>query len=163
MRDPRSPIDDTVVTLVFHGSIVALAVVSALGAEDRPPPPTSGISVVVASATVLYVSHVFAALVPRAARAGHLRREHLAAALQHDAPLLLSVIVPVVPLALAATGVVPVARGYQLSIRSTLAMLFVLALTLGRRDGLSWGRSLAAGGSIIVVATAVIVLESMVH
>ena len=163
MRDLRSLIDDTVVTLVFYGSIVALAVASALGAEDRPPRPSSGISVILATATVLYVGHVFAALVPKAARAGRLHKGHLAAALLHDVPLLLSVIVPVAPLALAAAGAVSVARGYQLSVRSTLAMLFVLALTLGRRDGLSWGRSLAAGVSIILIATVVIVLESLVH
>jgi hypothetical protein len=42
-------------------------------------------------------------------------------------------------------------------------MLFGLAVTLGRREGLGWGRALAAGAVIIAVTTVVIWLESLVH
>ncbi len=45
----------------------------------------------------------------------------------------------------------------------TLAMLFVLAVMLSRRNGLAWGRALAAGGVIIAVTVVVIWLESSVH
>ena len=56
----------------------------------------------IATASVLYIAHVFAALVPKAARKGQLHRADLAASLAHDVPLLLSVIVPVIPLLLAS-------------------------------------------------------------
>lgn len=163
MRDVRSLIDDTEVTLAFYGSIVYLALVSALGAQADQPPPTAAISAVVATATVLYIAHVFAAVVPKAARAGQLHRADLAAALRHDVPLLLSAIVPAIPLLLASWEVVSVDTGFRLSVRLTIAMLFGLALTLGRRDGLSWRRAAVAGLVIIAVAVVVIWLEAQVH
>ena len=101
MRDLRSLIDDAEVTLAFYGSIVYLALVSALGAQADPPSPTAAISAVIATASVLYIAHVFAALVPKAARKGQLHGADLTASLRHDVPLLLSAIVPVIPLLLA--------------------------------------------------------------
>lgn len=163
MNDIRRWVDDTEISLAFYGSIVYLAVVSALGSQTLPPSPAGAISAVVASGSVLYVAHVFAALVPRAARAGRLHRGDLLAALRHDAPLLASLVVPVTPLLLATWGVLSVGTGYRLSVRVTIGMLFVLAVTLSRRDGLPWGRAIVAGIVIIAIAVAVIWLESRVH
>jgi hypothetical protein len=163
VRDLRSLIDDTEVTLAFYGSIVYLALVSALGAQANPPSPTAAISGVIATASVLYIAHVFAALVPKAARKGQLHRSDLAASLAHDVPLLLSVIVPVIPLLLASWEVIEVDTGYRLAVRLTIALLFGLAVTLSRRDGLTWRRALYAGLVIIAIAIAVIWLESHVH
>ena len=72
-------------------------------------------------------------------------------------------LVPILPLALAAWDVVEVDTGYDLSVRVTMALLFGLAVTLGRRDGLSWTRALVAGAVIIAIAVVVIWLESHVH
>ncbi|HEX5951398.1 MAG TPA: hypothetical protein VFZ96_10380 [Actinomycetota bacterium] len=163
MSDIRRWIDDTEVSLAFYGSIVYLAVVSALGSQTSPPTPTGAISAVVASGSVLYVAHVFAASVPKAARAGRLHRRDLLSALRHDAPLLASLVVPVAPLLLATSGVVSVGTGYRLSVRVTIAMLFALAVLLSRRDGLPWRRAIVAGIVIIAIAVAVIWLESRVH
>jgi hypothetical protein len=163
VRVLRTLIDDTEVTLAFYGSIVYLAIVSAFGSQQQPPDPTVAISAIVATASVLYIAHVFAGLVPRAARHGRLHRAHLASALRHDLPLLLSVIVPVIPLGLAAAGQISVESGYRFGVRLTLAALFALAVQLSRRDGLSWSRALAAGAVIIAVTIVVIWLESHVH
>jgi hypothetical protein len=156
-------LDDVEVTLAFYGSIVYLAVVSALGSQPTSPGPTTAISAVVATATVLFMAHVFAALVPKAARAGRLHAADLRSALAHDLPLLLSVVVPIGPLCLAAWDVLAVETGYRLSVRLTIAMLFWLAVSLSRRDGLSWRRALVAGLVIISITVAVIWLESHVH
>jgi len=163
MEDMPRRIDDEEVTLAFYGSIVYLAVVSSLGAQRTPPPPTVAIGAVVSAATVLFLAHAFAALVPKAARAGRLHRHHLSEVLRHDAPLLVSCAVTLIPLVLAATDAVADSSGYRLSVRLTIALLFALAVTLGRRDGLSWTRALGAGGVIVVVTTAIIWLESLVH
>jgi hypothetical protein len=159
----RSLIDDTEVTLAFYGSIVYLAIVSAFGSLQQPPDPTVAVSAIVATATVLYIAHVFAALVPRVARQGHLRGRDIAGAPRHDIPLLVSVVVPAIPLLLASAGVISVESGYRFGVRLTLALLFVLAVMLSRRDGLAWSRALAAGTVIIVVTVVVIWLESNVH
>lgn len=159
----RGRVDDVEVTLAFYGSIVYLAVVSALGSQSTPPAPEAAISAVVATATVLYIAHVFAAMVPKAARAGRLHAGDLGSALAHDVPLLLSALVPIAPLALAAWDVIEVDTGYRLSIRLSIALLFWLAVSLSRRDGLSWKRALVAGLVIIVIAVFVIWLESNVH
>jgi hypothetical protein len=142
---------------------VYLAIVAALAAEEPPPEPADAIGAVVLSASVLYLAHVFAALVPRAARAGRLHFPHLLHALRHDLPLLATMLVPVVPLLLGASGALADATAYRLSIRLTMALLFVLAVMLSRRDGLSWRRSLVAGAIIIAVAVVVIWLEARVH
>ena len=104
MKDLRSLIDDTEVTLAFYGSIVYLAIVSAFGSQLDPPDPKVAVGAIVATATVLYTAHVFAALVPRVARQGHLRGRDIAGGMRHDIPLLVTVIVPVFPLLLAAAG-----------------------------------------------------------
>jgi hypothetical protein len=163
MRHLRSLIDDTAVTLAFYGSIVYLAIVSAFGAQRVPPDPTVAISAIVATATVLYIAHVFAALVPQVARQGRLRGSDIGHALRHDVPLFVSVIVPATPLALAAAGAISVDSGYRFGVRLTLALLFGLAVVLSRRDGLAWHRALVAGVVIIVVTIVVIWLESHVH
>jgi hypothetical protein len=159
VRALRTLIDDTEVTLAFYGSIVYLAIVSAFGSQREPPDPAIAISAILATASVLYIAHVFAALVPRAARHG----AHLASALRHDLPLLLSVVVPAIPLGLAAAGAISVSTGYKVGVRLTLASLFGLAVLLSRRDGLSWSRALTAGLAIIALTIVVIWLESNVH
>jgi len=163
MRDLRSLIDDTEVTLAFYGSIVYLAIVSAFGSQREQPDPTVAISAMVATATVLYIAHVFSALVPRVARQGNLHGRDVARVLRHDVALLVCVVVPAIPLGLAAAGTISVESGYRLGVRLTLALLFALAVTLGRRDGLAWNRALAAGAVIIAVTIVVIWLESHVH
>jgi hypothetical protein len=163
MRDLRTLIDDEEVTLAFYGSIVSLAVVSALGSQDEPVGPAAAISGLVASATVLFVAHVFSALVPRAARAGWLHPSDLVSAFRHSAPLLVCAVVPAIPLLLAAWEMLPVEQAYRLSVRLTIALLFGLAVMLSRRDGLSWARAVVAGLVIIAVAICVIWLESRVH
>jgi hypothetical protein len=156
-------LDDVEVTLAFYGSIVYLAVVSALGSQSGPPAPEIAISAIGATATVLYIAHVFAALVPKAARAGRLHWADLRRAMTHDVPLLLSALVPIAPLAVAAAGIVALDTSYRLSVRLTIALLFWLAVSLSRRDGLSWMRSLVAGVVIISISVAVIWLESRLH
>ena len=60
-------------------------------------------------------------------------------------------------------GAIEPGTAYRLSVRLTIAMLFMLAVDLSRRDGLGWGRSLGAGTVIIAITTLVIWLESHVH
>jgi hypothetical protein len=156
-------IDDTEVALAFYGSIVYLAVVSSLASQRPQPEPMVAIAAVVSAATVLFIAHTFAAVVPKVARAGKLHRHHLIDVLRHDAPLLMTCAIPVIPLALAAWEVVPVDTGYRLSVRLTLGLLLVLAIGLGRRDGLAWKRAVGAGITIIVITAVVIWLESLAH
>jgi hypothetical protein len=163
MRTRRRVLDDVEVTLAFYGSIVYLAVVSSLGSQPDPPAAGTAISAVGATATVLYIAHAFAALVPRLARAGRFHPADLRRALTHDVPLLLYSLVPIAPLALAAADVVALDTGYRLSVRLTIALLFWLAVSLSRRDGLTWMRSVVAGVVIIAIAVAVIWLESQLH
>jgi hypothetical protein len=163
MTHLQSLIDDAEVTLAFYGSIVYLAIVSAFDSQREPPDPRVALSAVLATASVLYIAHVFAALVPLVARQGNLNRRDVIRVLSHDVPLLVSAVVPSIPLVLAASGIISVESGYHLGVRLTLGLLFTLAVMLSRRDGLAWSRALAAGAVIIAVTIAVIWLESHVH
>jgi hypothetical protein len=156
-------IDEEEVTLAFYGSIVYLAVVSSLGAQRPQPRPAVAIGAVVSTATVLFIAHAFAALVPRAAKAGRIHRHHLREVLGHDAPLLLTCAIPLIPLVLGGSNAVAVETAYRLSVRITIALLFGLAIMLGRRDGLAWSRAVGAAAVIIVLTTVIIWLESRVH
>jgi hypothetical protein len=156
-------IDEEEVTLAFYGSIVYLAVVSSLAAQRPQPAAAVAIAAVVSTATVLFIAHAFAALVPRAAKAGRLHRHHLGEVLRHDAPLLVTCAVPLIPLVLAGSETIAVDTGYRLSVCITIALLFALATMLGRRDGLAWPRAIGAAAVIIVATTVVIWLESHVH
>jgi hypothetical protein len=156
-------IDEEEVTLAFYGSIVYLAVVSSLAAQRPQPSPAVAIAAVVSTATVLFVAHTFAALVPRAARAGRVHPRHLGEVLRHDSPLLVTCAVPLIPLALGAWDVVAGDAAYRLSVRLTIALLFVVAVMLSRREGLTWSRAVGAGLAIIAVTLVIIVLESHVH
>jgi hypothetical protein len=73
------------------------------------------------------------------------------------------VVVPAIPLGLAAAGVISVSSGYRFGVRLTLASLFGLAVLLSRRHGLSWSRALTAALAIMAVTIVVIWLESHVH
>jgi hypothetical protein len=73
------------------------------------------------------------------------------------------VIVPTIPLLFAIAGVVAIESGYELSVRLTMALLFLLAVMLSRRDGLTWVRAVVAGLVIVSIAMAVIWLEAQVH
>ena len=156
-------VDDVEITLVFYGSIIYLAVVAALGAQTTPPPPHVAIGTLVATATVLYMAHVFTELVPHMARKGGLHGRDLTHALARQVPLLVTVIVPIAPLALAAWGVLDVDTGYTLGVRLAIVLLFLLAFSVSRRNGLSRGRALLAALAIIAIAIVVITLESMIH
>jgi hypothetical protein len=163
MGTRRRVLDDVEVTLAFYGSIVYLAVVSSLGSQSDPPAAGTAIGTVVATATVLYIAHAFASLVPKLARAGRFHGADLRRALTHDVPLLLYALVPIAPLTFAAANVLALDTGYRLSVRLTIALLFWLAVSLGRRDGLTWPRSVVAGVVIILIAVGVIWLESQLH
>jgi hypothetical protein len=154
---------DTEIGLAFYGCIVYVAVVAALEGQARPPGPASAMAAVIAAACVLFVAHVFAALVPKAARAGRLHPRDLAHATRHDAPLLLAVIVPILPFVLALSNVLEPQAAYRLSVRLTLALLFVLTIALSRSEGLGWVRSIVSGVAIIVVTVAITWLETHVH
>jgi hypothetical protein len=163
MTHLQSLIDDAEVTLAFYGSIVYLAIVSAFGSQREPPDPRVAVSAVLATASVLYIAHVFAALVPLGAREGSLNRRDAIRVLSHDVPLLVSALVPSIPLVLAASGMISVESGYTLGVRLTLGLLFTLAVMLSRRDGLAWSRALVAGSVIIAVTISVIWLEAHIH
>lgn len=162
MRQLRK-VEDTHVSLAFYGSIVYLAVVSSLGSQDEPPGAGEGTSALIGTAVALYVAHVFASLVPSAARSGRLRGRNVAASLRHATPLMISVIVPVVPLVLADVDVMRIDTAYRISVRITLVMLFGIAVVLSLQDGLSWRHAITAAGAIILVSLAVIWLESRAH
>jgi hypothetical protein len=154
---------DTHVGLAFYGAIVYVAVVAALEAQHEPPDSMSAIGAVVATASVLFVAHVFAALVPKTARAGRLHPADLAQSLRHDSPLIITVVVPVIPFVLSLSNVVELETAYRLSVRCTLAMLFGLTVALSRSEGLGWVRAALSGAVILCVTITITWLETHVH
>ena len=160
---PPTATTDAAVGLALYGSITYAAVVAALGAQQIPPRAGPAISAVAATASVLYVAHVFASLAPQAARAGRLRAHDLARGLAHDSALLVSAAVPAGPFVLALTDRIAITTAYAASVRLTMAMLFIVTVALGRRDGLGWARSTVSGVAIVATTVLITWLETHVH
>jgi hypothetical protein len=142
---------------------VYVAVVAVLEAQAVSTPAAPAISAVLATASVLYAAHVFAALAPKAARAGRLHADDLLHTMRHDSPLLVVALVPIAPLLLALWSLIALETAYRLSVRLTMGALFILAVALSRREGLGWRRSIVSSVLILVVTIAIAWLETQVH
>jgi len=162
MAEPTTWAYDAAVTRAFYGAVVNVAVVTVFAAESLQPPPARAIGGVIVSAVILFIAHGFAELVPKIARAGRLTSADLWTVGVDEFPLLAVAAIPIVPLALGATGVLDQSAAYRLSVGVTLLALFLLAIGLCRREGLPWGRTLAAGFAILAGTSLVIYLEALI-
>lgn len=162
MIDLRRWVRDAAVTRAFYASVVYAAVVTVYAAEAIQPPVGKAIGGVIASAVILFIAHGFAEVVPRVVHAGRLTGPDVRAVGRSEAPLLVVAVVPLAPLVMAALDVVPDSTAFLWSILVTLGALFVIAIALCRRDGLSWWRSVLAGGTILAVTSMVVVLEASI-
>jgi hypothetical protein len=162
MAEPTTWAHDEAVTRAFYGAVVNVAVVTVFAAESLQPPPAKAIGGVVVSAVILFIAHGFAELVPRIARSGRLTRSDLRTVSVDEFPLLAVAVIPIVPLALGAMGALDQSAAYRVSVGVTLLALFLLAIGLCRREGLSWGRTFAAGLAIAAGTSLVIYLEALI-
>jgi len=162
MAEARTWAHDEAVTRAFYGAVVNVAVVTVFAAEAFQPRPVKAIGGVVVSAIVLFIAHGFAEMVPRVAHTGRLTGSDLREVCVDESPLLGIAIVPIVPLALGVVGALDQSAAYRSSVGLTLVALFLLAVGLCRRDGLSWGRTIAAGTAILAGTSLVIYLEALI-
>jgi hypothetical protein len=153
--DPYAALSGTV-----YGCIIYLAVLAVLS-EERPPPTDGETAIVLlTTATVYWVAHVYAHIVPFLAlgRPTHLRRSMVL-----ELPVLAAVVVPLVPIALHAVGLFSDRLVFELATGSTLVVLFVTVLLLGRKGGRTWVSALTAGGAVLVSGLLVVALKAALH
>ena len=155
------PAGESVTAGRIYGTVVYLAVVVLLE-EDRAS-AREAIEILLATAFVFWLAHVYAHLVPRVAAAGRLSGRPLVQTATEQIGILLVVVVPVIPLALAALGAFSVATGYTVAEGAGLLALGAFAVLQARASALSWARSIGIALLLLGAGVGLVLLELSLH
>ena len=136
MGDDRSAGRESVAAGEIYGTVVYLAVVVLL--EEDQATALEAIDILLATGIVFWLAHVYAHLVPQLAAAGRLTFGPFLKTASQQLGILSVAVIPIVPLALAAINVMPLATAYKVAEAAGLLALGTFALRQARRAGLSW-------------------------
>ncbi|HEY7476917.1 MAG TPA: hypothetical protein VIB62_01645 [Actinomycetota bacterium] len=145
----------------IYGTVVYLTVVVLLE-EDRAS-ASDAIWILLVTAAVFWLAHVYAHIVPRLAAVGRLSRSVFTRTAREQLGILLAVVVPVVPMLLAAAGAFTTDVGYVVAVIAGLAALGVWSLRIARSAGLSWGRAAGIAIVLVLAGSGLVLLELSVH
>jgi hypothetical protein len=145
----------------IYGTVVYLAVVVLLE-EDRAT-ALEAIDILLATGIVFWLAHVYAHLVPQLAAAGRLTFDPFLKTASQQLGVLVVVVIPVAPLALAAIGVLPLATSYTVAEGAGLAALGAFAIRQARGAGLSWMRSVGIAVFLLAAGVVLVILELSLH
>jgi hypothetical protein len=122
----------------IYGTVVSLTILVLLE-EDRTD-PEDAVGILVGTALVFWLAHVYAHLVPRIAAEGRLRTGRFLETAADQVGILAAVAIPVVPLVLAMLGLLEDRAGLQAAIAVGFLSLAAFAVREARAAGLRWGR-----------------------
>ena len=131
--------------------------------EEDHSDPMDAIAILVGSAFVYWVAHVYAHLVPRMAAVGRLRSGRFWETAADQIGVLLVVLVPVVPLFLGAVGILSAPTAVRTAIAAGVASLWVFAIREARAAGLGWRRSLPIATALLLAGVALLWYEVSRH
>jgi hypothetical protein len=145
----------------IYGTIVYLTLLVLLE-EDRTT-PRDIIGILLATGFVFWLAHVYAFLIPRIAADGGLRVQGVVETARDQIGILGAVAIPLVPLVLAALGLLSDRAGYRAAIAAGLAALAAFSLREARAAGLPWARALALAGVLLIAGVGLLFLEVSLH
>ena len=145
----------------IYGILAYLAILVLL--EEDHSDPMDAIAILVGSAFVYWVAHVYAHLVPRMAAVGRLRSGRFWETAGDQIGVLLVVLVPVVPLFLGAVGILSAPTAVRTAIAAGVASLWVFAILEARAAGLGWRRSLLIAAALLLAGVALLWYEVSRH
>ena len=145
----------------IYGIIAYLAILVLL--EEDHTDPMDAIAILVGSAIVYWLAHVYAHLLPRMAAVGRLRSGRFWETAADQIGILLVVLVPVVPLLLGMVGVLSDPTAVRTAIAAGIASLGVFAIREARDAGLGWRRSLLMAAGLVLAGVALLWFEVSLH
>ena len=145
----------------IYGTVVYLTVLVLLE-EDRTE-PQSAAAILVGTAIVFWLAHVYAHLVPRIAAEGRFRTGRFMETAEDQVGILAAVAVPLVPLVLAMLGILENRAGLRSSIAAGVLSLGAFAVREARQAGLGWARSLGVAAILLAAGLGLIWLELSLH
>lgn len=145
----------------IYGIVVYLTILVLLE-EDRTDPEDAA-AILVGTAVVFWLAHVYAHLVPRIAAEGRLRTGHFLETAGDQVGILTAVAIPVVPLILAMLGLLDDRTGLRAAIAAGVLSLAGFAVREARAAGLGWGRSLGIAAVLLAAGIGLLWLEVSLH
>ena len=145
----------------IYGIVAYLAILVLL--EEDHTDPLDAIAILVGSAIVYWLAHVYAHLVPRMAAVGRLRSGLFRETAADQIGVLLVVLVPVVALLLGVAGVLSDPTAVRTAIAAGVASLGVFATREARAAGLGWRRSLVMAAGLVLAGMALLWFEVSLH
>ena len=145
----------------IYGIIAYLAILVLL--EEDHTDPMDAIAILVGSAIVYWLAHVYAHLLPRMAAIGRLRSGRFWETAADQIGILLVVLVPVVPLLLGVLGILSGRTAVRTAIAAGIASLGVFAIREARAAGLGWRRSIVMAAGLVLAGVTLLWFEVSLH
>ena len=144
----------------IYGTVLFLTLLVVLD-EDQTS-PGDAIGILLSTGVVFWLAHTYAYAVPRIATAGRIHPNVLRTA-REEMGVLAAVVVPVVPLSLAALQVVSEEVGFVAAFWLSFAAMGVYIVREGRIAGLTWGRTLRIAAVLLTAGLLLLLLELAIH
>jgi hypothetical protein len=145
----------------IYGTVVYLTILVLLE-EDRTG-PEDATAILVGTAFVFWLAHVYAHLVPRIAAEGRLRTRLFVETAQDQVGILASVLIPLIPLMLAMLGLLEDRAALRAAIASGVLSLGAFGVREARAAGLGLGRSLMVAAVLLAAGVGLLWLEISLH
>lgn len=145
----------------IYGTVVYLTVLVLLE-EDRTDPRDAAV-ILVGTALVFWLAHVYAHLVPWIAAEGGLHRDRLRETARDQFGILAAVAIPLIPLVLAMVGLMEDRAGLRAAIGAGFLLLGAVALWEARVAGLGWARSIGISAVLVASGIGLLCLEVALH
>jgi hypothetical protein len=145
----------------IYGTIVYLTILVLLE-EDRTDPKDAA-AILVATALVFWLAHVYAHLVPRIATEGRLLTGRFRETAVDQVGVLVAVTIPLTPLVLAILGVVSDRVGFRAGIAVGVLSLAACAVREARAAGVGWARSMEIAAILLIAGVGLLWLEVSLH
>ncbi len=145
----------------IYGTVVYLTILVLLE-EDRTD-PRDAVAILLGTAVVFWLAHVYAHLVPRIAAEGRLNAGSFLQTAVDQVGILAAVAIPAMPLFFAILGVLDDRAGMRAAIATGILSLAAFALLRARTAGLGWGRSLWIATVLLAAGVGLLWLEVSLH
>jgi hypothetical protein len=145
----------------IYGTVAYLTILVLLE-EDRTDAEDAA-AILVGTALVFWLAHVYAHLVPRIAAGGRLRTGRFAETARDQVGIIVAVAIPLVPLFLAMVGLLEDRAGVRAAIAVGVLSLGAFAVREARVAGLGWTRSLRIATVLVVAGVGLLWLEVSLH
>jgi hypothetical protein len=145
----------------IYGSVVYLTILVLLE-EDRTD-PRQAVAILIGTALVFWLAHIYAHLVPRIAAEGRLFTGRLRETAVDQVGVLVAVAIPLIPLIAGVLRALDERTAMRVAIASGVLSLAAWALREARAAGIGWARSVGIATVLLIAGVGLLWLEVSLH